>query len=725
MHRSLSEHFKKGFSITSKAFKDAVKKEAGKITDRILEQEGIKGESARNKRALEIQDEAFDMARQYFYDRGNYTQTRISARFLQERHGKLDEKVFSEHHNKEIDVYDTSYDRTVKKYALGMAKYTANVEFFPEYIKLKGHKFRGISRNEIQVLKEMEGGSKVESFLSRTVENQLGVYKAEVGYDNTVRFLNDWATMLAKLQLSYPTSGIKNLLVGNYQTLGVVSMRDFFRGFFDIFDADVRRELRKTGGTEVGLRNIDNQISIFGEGKIINKTFDFIFKGGLMKPTEDINRYIAIRASLHQQNRLVNILQMGNKTSRKYKNAEQKLKRFYRMTDEDITMLKKHGMAGADGMKAGVDAANVSRRMNQIYQKMNTAAHIYTQGATLDLFMPDWAGKGIAKPATLYKRMAYAATVNTLKNGKIAWDTGSPVRAFMPAIGSLFAGKTLMGIYDHILGQSPDKENGDLWDNLFATLWKGEFMGIFSEFMNPSNSQGFMTTPAIYNHGFLIVNSVFELYTGKSNKTQTLDAFAKGTFGFYNQIGKTWKNKDLKSLGKSYNGKFKRFRKIYNDYLEEVKPGKSATVIGKDELTPYFKDFLIAFNTGTEKEFARHYALTALALANKYYQEGFETTGKRVRNLKEAFKEAKKTMDKKMKLLNPNKGSIVGKKGISKRRALLFLKWLKENGTEKQLQELTSLEAEYSFKVRSFNSNKNKYFKELNLPELKDEFKWN
>ena len=44
-------------------------------------------------------------------------------------------------------------------------------------------------------------------------------------------------------------------------------------------------------------------------------------------------------------------------------------------------MLKENGMVGADGMKAGVDAANVSRRMGQIYQKMNNAAHIYTQGA--------------------------------------------------------------------------------------------------------------------------------------------------------------------------------------------------------------------------------------------------------------------------------------------------------------------------------------------------------
>ena len=63
-----------------------------------------------------------------------------------------------------------------------------------------------------------------------------------------------------------------------------------------------------------------------------------------------------------------------------------------------------------------------------------------------------------------------------------------------------------------------------------------------------------------------------------------------------------------------------------------------------------------------------------------YYQEGYSTTGRRVRSLKEAFKEAQKTMDKKMKLLNPNKASLVGKKGISRKRTNQFRQWLLDKG---------------------------------------------
>ena len=721
--RSLTEEFKKGFAVTGRAFRNEIKKHTKKIQAEIVDQEGIVNPEARQKRILEIQQEATELARQYFMDRGNYTQTRISSRFLQSRIGKLSERVYSEHFNKEIDVYDTSYDKTIKKYALGMAKYTSNVEFFPEYIKIKGHKFKGV-KSDINRLQGVEGGKKVETFLSKTVEKQLGVHKGEMGYDNTKRFANDYASMLAKLQLSFPTSGLKNLLVGNYQTLGVVKMRDFARGFVDIFDADIRRQVRETGATEVGLKHIDNQISIFGESKAINKTFDWIFAKGLMRPTENINRYIAVRAALHQQNRLVNILQTGNKASKKYINAEQRLKRFYRLTDKDISMLKENGMVGADGMKAGVDAANVSRRMGQIYQKMNTAAHIYTQGATLDLFMPDLFGQGFAKPLTLYKRMAYAATANTLRNGQISFKTGNFVRPFMPVVGAILSGKALMGFYDSMLGQTPDKENGDLWDNLTTALWKGEMLGIFSELFNPNELDDNFVTPAIYSHTIMSAKAIKELYTGQSSAKQSADTFLKGTIGAYNQIIKSWKNTGFAPGAKTYNSKFRTWRKLYSDFQREIRPTKGETLIGKDERTPYFKDFLSIFNTGTEEQFARQYALTMIALANGYYQEGYSTTGRRIRNLKEAFKEAQKTMDKKMNLLNPNKASLVDKKGISRKRTNQFRQWLLDTGNKEQFKELTSMEAEYAFKVRSFNRNKKKYFRQLNVPELMDDFNW-
>ena len=717
IHRGLSDDFSKSFSINSASTRKLVRKEANEIAIKIVEQRnpGITGDA--KKKAIDAVDsEALDIARQNIINRGNYMQTSISSRFLQSRISKkLDEKVYSEKLRKDIDVYETSYDSTVRKYALGMSKFNSSVEFFPEYVKIKGYKSTANFKTGIQKLSEIEGGTKARKYLSKIVEKQLGVHESDVGTPKSERFLNDYASIIAKTQLSFPTSGLKNALVGNYQTLGAFRIRDFFRGVLDSFDSDLRREMRKTGQTELGLRNIDNQVTIFGSGsKSINSVLDTIFKGGFMRPTENMNRYIAVRAAKAEQGRLVGHL-MAKPTTRKYKNAVTRFKEFYRLTDNEVAMLKDYGMGGADGLKAGIEAAKVSRKMNQIYQKMDTAAHIYTQGSTLDLFMPEIFGAQFAKPITLYKRMAYAALSNTLRNTKIAYKTNNLLRPLMLGAGAYLSGQAMMGVYNSILGQQPPQENGDFWDNLVTTLWKGEFGGIMSEFMNPTNSEGFMTTPAIYNHASMVIKNIMEVTQEKATVSQSFDASLKTSIGAYNQLRKIYDNKDLTSLEKSYNGKFKKYRKLHQEFSKELKDSKVSISITKDERTPYFKDFLKSFNVGTEKEFARQYVLTFAAIANDYYQEGYDTFGKRIRSMDEAFKEAQKAMDRKMKLLNPNKAKYMSRDKIAKRRAERFLM---DYLNKDQRKELRALENEYNFKIRSFNKNKNKYFKDLNVAEL-------
>ena len=77
-----------------------------------------------------------------------------------------------------------------------------------------------------------------------------------------------------------------------------------------------------------------------------------------------------------------------------------------------------------------------------------------------------------------------------------------------------------------------------------------------------------------------------------------------------------------------------------------------------------------------------------------------------------------------MKLLNPNKASLVGKKGISRKRTNQFRQWLLDTGNIEQFKEAQSIEQTYAFKVRSFERNKKKYIKQLNVPELMDDFNW-
>ena len=99
--------------------------------------------------------------------------------------------------------------------------------------------------------------------------------------------------------------------------------------------------------------------------------------------------------------------------------------------------------------------------------------------------MPDWAGSELFQSALLYKRMAYAATVNTTRNLKIALQNKSMLQPIMFGVGTYWSGEALIYLYDKLLGQSMPKENSNEWQTFKTIMWKGEFMGILSEFMSP------------------------------------------------------------------------------------------------------------------------------------------------------------------------------------------------------------------------------------------------
>ena len=196
---------------------------------------------------------------------------------------------------------------------------------------------------------------------------------------------------------------------------------------------------------------------------------------------------------------------------------------------------------------------------------------------------------------------------------------------------------------------------------------------------------------------------------------QGIQKILRSTFGVYHQGRKAWERKV-----NPYNGGYLEHRKLYGEFMKSAKPEKGDVEIAKTENSPYFVDFRNAFNLGTEKEFARQYILTTLAMASDYYREGYSSTGIRVRTIQQAYKQALKTMDMKMTLLNPNKGTSTKKSVVSKLRAVQFLSTL----TPDQLKEVNSLEKQYWVKRRKYMGALSRYFKEFNVPEMKKGFNW-
>ena len=730
IHRGVTEAFKDVYNMDSTHLSTIIEKEAIPLSTKLAKEHyASKGhkkpsEELVKMKSVELREQAKEMVRAQMYDLMHFSSARYQSRFAMKRHEKLPERYWSEAQGKYIDVYETSYDATIRKYSLGMGKFLSNLEFFPEHVKLKGLKFKTI-KSDLVKLKEMPGGDKWFDYVVRNLEGHLGIGKDSGMFKGGQRFMNDYATILAKIQLSSPTSGLKNFLVGQPQTIGAFGARRWFSGILSSFSKDARRSIREAGHTEVGLRHIDNNLSIFGDkSNWAQKQLDKVFWVGGMRPTENINRYVAVQASRFEQADLVNIIKdKGNAGSKQYKNAMTRLKEYYRLNSEDIKLLEEFGMEGANGLSKTnvVDVANIERRMEQIYHKMDTAAHIYTQGATIDIFMPEIAGwKGI-KPLTLYKRMAYAATVNTYNNMKLAHETGSYSRMLMQTLGGLVAGQTMIGVYDAFLGQAPPKQNGEWWEQLFITMWKGEMGGLLSEGFRvaagvPGSSLVEHTVrPAIYDHATMLLGVASDGINKKVNLSQGFDKILRSSFGAYHQ-GK----KMLERKVSPYNGGYLEYRKLYGEFMQSAKPEKGDIEIAKTENSPYFVDVRNAFNLGTEKEFAKQYILSTLAMASDYYREGYASTGIRVRTMQQAYKQALKTMDLKMTLLNPNKGTPAKDSIVSRLRAKQFLSFL----TPEQLKEVKNLESQYWVKRRRYMSSLSKYFKEFNVPEMKIDFDW-
>ena len=284
-----------------------------------------------------------------------------------------------------------------------------------------------------------------------------------------------------------------------------------------------------------------------------------------------------------------------------------------------------------------------------------------------------------------------------------------------------------MAVYDQLLGQSPPHQNDEWWEQFATTMWKGEFLGILSEFFNPDGgTDRFNMYPAIYNHATamygLLRGSPAPLI-GKKQRDwlgfdQTIDQMLKSTFSIYNQSRKIYTQTTNK-----YNKGHLEYSKLYREFEKKLKPkeSKEHVAISSTTKTPFFIDLKNAFNLGSEKQFAKQYVITFYAIANDYHREGLDEFGFSVRNLNDAFKAAESTMKRTMKGLNPNKGSYDTKSKVGRVRHALFQE---QYLTKEQKLELEKLETQYKYKMRKFEKNLPKYLKEFNISELGGRFDW-
>ena len=412
-----------------------------------------------------------------------------------------------------------------------------------------------------------------------------------------------------------------------------------------------------------------------------------------------------------------------------------RLKNFYELTTEDINLLYKYGYGsdkGIKGMKGAPtdkgEIRRIERRLQVIESKMNTAAHVKTQGASINLYMPKFAEQKHIKPLTLFKRMAYAATANTLKNSKEAYNSGNMMRLATGTLATYVTGSALFGLYSALLGVDMPKENSPWWTQFKTTMWKGEFLGLMSEFFSPygeSTNQSIL--PAVASNAYEGFTTVLQLARGETGigmpytvqgKNQGFDGFLRKTLSIYNA-----KQKFLENKNTPYNRSVKKFNNLYNDFIKEMDYPDPKVEIGATKLNKYTTSLKNAFNNGTSKDFADAFVTAYYAKASELYNAG-APTGTRHYTLNQAFKDANTFMKNQLRNLDPSNRPSKGAKRQTVARYRSWIKWLDRDENKNLKAELGRTTAQYMKKHNDFTKQLRYYIRKHNLKDLAKDFKW-
>ena len=649
------------------------------------------------------------MAKIKFDNMLKFNPGKITTKYLKERFD-LQELYLPNEKGKLKRTYELDFDKTVVPYVGGMSKYYATLEMFPQAIKVKGLS-KGVMKDELKALIGKESSRKESArWVEEVVDKQLGLDKSTDVYEYLNKGMESHARLVAKLGLGFPTAGFKNTVMGTVQTLYALRLADVAKGLVDVIRRDSEAYNKFVASNAEGVGK-----AIYEGGRFDKMVTDKLFALGFMKPTEKFNRLWVIAASKYHQQRQLEKIRSFPKDSKQYKQSYNTLKDFYFLTDKEIVKFEKYGTskgARSDKMLSDFDKAKMMRDMDVINDKLNTYAHINTQGSSADLFMPKVFGKRAIKPLTLFKRMAYAATDNTQRNVKLSIKNGNIMKPLVGLTATYIGGQAMLSVYWKLLGTPMPKENSDWWQRFKTVLWKGEFLGIMSEYFSPY-ATGMDNTlyPATWNHLGSLQLHIGQLIEGKSNWKQMGDGIFKSTSSLYGNSMKV-----INRRNSPFNRDKLRIKKLYSQFEEEVLETPNVTA-ERSMRSPYYIDLENAFYLGTEEEYAKQLASTYLAVTHDYYRRGYTWN--------ESTKKAKKILKTKFTTMNPNKASLFKSSKEAKMNSLKFIKWLQKHSEGKDLtKRLFEIEAEYKARLAKYNSKVPYYWSKFNIKEMLAGFDW-
>ena len=404
-----------------------------------------------------------------------YGPAKVKPAFLKERGVQLPEyiEIVKDGKRKFIKSYETHLDGTIGAYSGGMAKFLATIRHFPEFTALKGEF-------------TLKGDAKLKNWELLSKDKSMGAYAYEtirrtLGLDYSARdvLLNpvlNWGGKLTNLQawagLSSPMSGIKNVFIQMPRGAGLFGTRNTMKSVAYALkvmkDPELLREAMKRGETGYGTREL-----IEKEAPFIKTWFD---KVNLMTKTENLNRIVMAEAGRLHFAELLSVAR-GEKSmfhpQGKPAEVQRMFKETWRLTDKEIDFV--------------VNGGNIyeTRRYQKILQKVGFNSHKAAAGATGVGDLPLFFSNKYIKPFTLFQRMATSVTIDSYTNYVKPLKNGNFAPLIKATIGHGLSGMALFKMYDILMDKQPPNEEDPAIDRAVSYLWKGEFLGMFGELIDP------------------------------------------------------------------------------------------------------------------------------------------------------------------------------------------------------------------------------------------------
>ena len=498
-----------------------------------------------------------------------------------------------------VPVYETDYNKVLKKYADGVSHSTATAHTYGTE-----HTSDILWSSLVNNLTKATGDKRYGQFAEKVLMNQL-YGESRTRFDTIFRPI---ARISALTGLSSPVSSIKNLMLGTgVQNWSVYTTKELMQNMRHLLSKDMYRSEKNiaqaSGFTHIGSYDLFLAKQPFRGAGWLRKIAE---NAGGMQTTEAFNRVFSSSLGMFGlKNDIQNMAGIKNPTNTGSVSASRRrLMDVFKFSPEEINRM-------VTRQKEHASKNEVMQFTASEQQKARYRSQLVTQGSGDIPYVPYWMGKSAAKPLTLFYRVAYRMTETTQNNviKPIVVD-GNMIPAMKYMTSVMGTGFALYTFYDWVLGEERTNQFKTTPNHMLDYFMKAEGLGLFSNAFNEYGGVVDSYQPVVFRNTKTFIDMLVNMtseglrgevgFAGKELKDGMTEIVAA-----YNVYERLWKN-----LTGDTQKQFKDSRRRQTQFLDAFYPKEKHNLDyddGTTSKTAYYRALRDSFWIEDKQQRAKTY----------------------------------------------------------------------------------------------------------------------